>query len=161
MTGMNLDTAIRYFSKFINDSWLNVMPLLKERDYTSNESSIGDWLQSNWEILVERKILKVDQYLEVYGEGADFNGTSSRITDVNALPNFSIKVIERSGGQVIDLLNDEYVSMHNTSFVELVSFKDGFYFREPGFEYALLEDDLGIERVVSIDDVKFELKKIE
>ncbi len=161
MIEMNLDTAIRVFAKFINDAWFTVMPLVKDRNYTSDESSISDWLQSNWEILVERKILEINQYLEIYGEGADFNGASSRITDIDALPNFSIKVNQSSKEQIFDLLNDEYVSIGNADFVELVSFKDNFYFKEPNFDYVLLGDDIGMERVVSIDDIKFELEKVE
>lgn len=44
---MNLDTAIRLFAKFINESWETVIPLLEDRGYTPDESSIADWLQSN------------------------------------------------------------------------------------------------------------------
>lgn len=158
MKEVDIDIAIRHFAEFMNESWASVMPLLEDRSYTTNESSIADWLQLNWEILVERKVLKLNQYLEVYGEGADFNGASSRITDVSALPNYAVKV--RFGKEVYDFLNDESVFITNSDFIEFVSFKDGFYQREPNFEFVLLEDNSGLERVVPIEEVKFDLEEI-
>lgn len=152
---------MRYFVRFINESWDTVIPLLEGRDYTTDESSIADWLQLNWEILVERKVLKINQYLDVYGEGADFNGASSRITDVSVLPNFSIKIKGRAEREVSDLLNDEQILISNGKFIELVTFKDGFYKKEPKFDYVLLEDDIGVERVVPIEDIEFKLEKIK
>ena len=77
--GVDLNQIIRMFSMFLNNSWNIVIPLLRNRSYTTDESSINDWIQSNWEILVERKILEINNDLEVYGSGADFNEESSRI----------------------------------------------------------------------------------
>ena len=68
---MEIDKAIRIFSDFLNSSSEIVTPLLIDRHYTSDESSIGDWLQANWEILVEKKVLKQNEYLEIYSDGAD------------------------------------------------------------------------------------------
>lgn len=161
MREMDLNMAIRYFAKFINESWDSVIPLLENRSYATNESSIADWLQANWEILVERKVLKVNQYLDVYAEGADLNGSSSRITDLDALPNYIVKVQSRLGGEILDFLNNDKILITDADFLELVSFKDGFYRKEPKFEFVLLQDDIGIERVVLIEEVKFELQKIK
>lgn len=161
MKEVNLDMAVRYFAKFVNDSWASVMPLLEDRSYTTNESSIADWLQANWEILVERKVLELNQYLDIYAEGADFNGSSSRITDTNAWSNYAVKVKGRFGNEIPDLLNDEQVLITDSDFLELVSFKDGFYHKKPKFEFVLLEDNIGIERVVPIEEVKFELQEIK
>ena len=160
MEKVNLNTAIKSFAQFINKSWDTILPLLENRSYTSDESSIYDWLQANWEILVERKVLAINQYLDVYGQGADFNGSSSRITVPNAMPNFSIKIKGGSDSKVYDLLNDEKVSLNEAVFLELVSFKDGFYRKEPQFDYVLLEDDIGVERVVSINELDFDLIEI-
>ncbi|GAB5539565.1 MAG: hypothetical protein Salg2KO_16680 [Salibacteraceae bacterium] len=158
----SLDNAVRSFAKFLNASWEIVIPLLENRSYTVNESSISDWIQSNWEILVERKVLEVNEYLDVYGVGADFNGSSSRITDPDALPSFSVKVWSRpTGSEVLDILNDEEISINNGDFVEFVSFQDDFYQREPKFDYVLLEDESGRERVVLLSDVEFKLEEIE
>ncbi len=110
---MKIDEAIRIFSKFLNSSWDIVTPLLLEREYTSNIGSINDWFQANWEILVERKVLDVTGYLDIYGEGADCYGASSRMTDIDAIPTFTIKVV-LANDAVKDLLNNEILA--NTEF---------------------------------------------
>ena len=157
---MEIDKAIRIFVNFLNSSWSIVSPLLINRDYTTNEDSINDWLQANWELLVERKVLKLNEYLEVYGDEADFNGDSSRITDPEALPNFKVVTKSRDGDKVLDILNNEQVSLGNITFEKLVGFKNGFYILEPEFKYVLVtDDDLGLERVFEMDQISFELER--
>jgi hypothetical protein len=158
---MNVDNAIRLFANFLNGSWTSTTQLLTNRSYTSNEDSINDWLQANWEILIERKILKIDQYLEFYGEGADFNGASSRITDPTSSPTYKIQVLPKNGSSVYDFLNEEETASLSLNFEKLGGFRDGFYVLEPEFNFVLLTDqNLSIERVVSLIDVKFELVKL-
>lgn len=158
---MELDTAIRLFVDFLNSSWDIVSQLLSNRYDTSDENSIDDWLQANWELLVERKVLKVNEYLEIYGSGADYNGSSSRIIDPEALANFRVDIKTKKGHETFDLLNNEQVELQNMTFENFVGFKNGFYIQEPPFKYALITDDrLGIERVVAINDLQFELGKI-
>jgi len=158
---MTTDNAIRIFSEFLNSTWTIVNQLLIDRNYTSNEDSINDWLQSNWEFLVERKILKLNDYLEVYGDGADFNGASSRITDPNAVANFKIKAIPKNNKPVYDVLNEEEITLVNTSFNKLIGFTNGFYIMEPEFNFVLLNDkNTSTERVVRLNDIEFELEKL-
>ncbi len=155
---MNIDNAIRLFSDFLTASWENVIPLLLDRPYTTNESSINDWLQVNWEFLVERKVLPINKYLEIYGEGADFYGESSRITDIHSLPNYSIKVVLCYNNQT-DVLNNINVYSNNFIFEKLVGFENGFYIDNPPFNHVLVHDiNIDIDRVFSIDKVKFELQ---
>lgn len=154
-----VDTTVRQFAEFINNSWYSTIFLLKDRTYASDEDSISDWLQVNWELLVERRLLGVKQYLEVYGEGADFYGSSSRITDHNFLPTHAIK-LQLKNERTLDLLNDEEFNSDDMTFEKFVSFKDGFYHVEPDFKYVLLNDD-SIERVVGIGDVEFKLQSLD
>jgi hypothetical protein len=158
---MEIDKAIRTFTGFLNSSWDIVYQLLLNRDYTTNESSINDWLQANWELLVERKVLKVNEYLEVYGDEADFNGDSSRITDPEALPNFRVIVKIKNDNPILDVLNNEQVRFENATFDKIVGFENGFYTIGKKFEYVLIIDPVsGLERVVAIDDVEFGLKEL-
>mgnify|MGYP000932168565 CR=1 FL=1 len=158
---MEIDKAIKTFIDFLNSSWIIVSQLLLNRDYTSNENSINDWLQANWELLVERKVLKVNEYLEVYGEGADYNGASSRIVDPEALPNFKVIVKIKNGNSILDVLNNEQVRFENATFDKIVGFKNGFYTLEPEFKYVLITDDnLGLERVVALGDIEFGLERL-
>lgn len=158
---MSIDKAIRAFADFLNNSWIIVSQLLLDRDYTSNQDSINDWLQANWELLVERKVLKVNEYLEVYGDGADYNGASSRIADPEALPNFKVIVKTKNGNNILDVLNNEQIRFEHSTFDKIVGFKNGFYTLEPEFKYVLITDDnLGLERVVAIGDIEFGLERL-
>ena len=152
---VTLDSAIKSFAKFLNSSWDIVLPLLLNGSYTLDESSIGDWMQANWELLVERKLLAHNEYIEIYGAGADFNGASSRITDPEALPNFRISINSKNS-TVYDYLSKKEITLQNCVFNELVSFKNDFYKTEPNFEYVLL-DEKNIERVLKLSDITFKL----
>ena len=155
---MNIDKAIRIFADFLNKSWITVFPLLHDRSYTSDESSKSDWLQANWEMLVERKILQLNEHLEVYGEGADFNGENSRVTDIKAVPTHSVKILINNEN---DILNNLEVKDAEFIFDRLVGFKDGFYTDCAPFDFVLVQDeDAGIERVFLLDNIKFELQLI-
>jgi len=156
---MEINQAVRIFSSFLNASWDIVMPLLLSREYTSDDSSIGDWLQANWEMLVEKKILKQDEYLEIYSDGADYNGASSRMNDIEALPTHTLTAFPNS--KAVDVLNNEIISSKEAfEFDRLVGFQNGFYINQPPFNYALLNDSSGVERVLSLDEITFKLQRI-
>ncbi|EAY29085.1 hypothetical protein [Microscilla marina] len=42
-----------------------------------------------------------------------------------------------------------------------VSFQEGGYHRAPNFDQALPEDEIGVERAIALDDVRFELAQLE
>lgn len=155
---MDIDKTIRIFSSFLNKSWDVVIPLLSDRSYTTDESSKNDWLQSNWEVLVERKVLQLNEYLEAYGDGADFYGLSCRITDIESLPTHFIKVLVNKG---IDILNNLESENSEYTFERLVGFENGFYTDIPPFDFVLVQDEnIGIERVFLLDEVEFELQHV-
>ena len=157
---MNITYAIRLFSSFLNATFNIVHPLIEERSYTSDEESINDWLQSNWELLIEKKILGKDEYFEVYGNGADFYGASSRITDMEALPTHKIVVKKGRYSIAKDVLNDETIQLdNNLIFDRLVGFEDGFYVIKSEFNHVLLNDQIhDKERVISLEGVEFEIQ---
>ena len=155
---MDIDKAIRIFSDFLNKSWNIIIPLLSDRSYTTDESSRSDWLQSNWELLVERKVLQLNEYFEVYGDGADFNGESSRITDIASNATHSVKVLVNKGN---DILNSSEVENAKFTFERLVGFRDGFYTNIPPFDFVLVHDEeTSIERVFLLNQIKFEIQSI-
>jgi hypothetical protein len=118
-----MDEIIRSFIRFVNSSYAEVELLLKARGYTSDEQSMYDWCQANWEILVERKVLGINEHLEVYGAGADLYGQSSRITDISALPTHRIKVIGKTRNTVTDMLNNCSIDLDDYNFEEFVGWK--------------------------------------
>jgi hypothetical protein len=151
----DVDKIIRIFVDFLNASWNIVDPLTSGREYSSDEASRNDWLQANWEILIERKILPLNSYLDVYGEGADFNGQSSRITDPACVSSHYISILVSKS---VDLLNDQMIIDDRYILDEFVSFSGGFYKVCSPFKHVLIYDkQTRCERVFAISDVKFEL----
>jgi len=158
---MDINGAIRAFGGFLDSSWRAAAVLLPDRDYASDESVRNDWLQANWELLVERKVLPVNKYLEVYGDGADYNGASSRMTDPNALPDFRVIVRSKNSKTIVDWLNKEQIIMATANFEKLTGFENGFYVTAPPFNYVLVTDRASdMERVFALEDIRFELEKI-
>lgn len=150
---IKINEAIHIFSDFLNSTWHIVKPLLSDRSYTTAEDAENDWLQANWELLIERKVLSLNSYLEVYGSGGDYNGESSRITDFKALPTYRVDVLVKQGN---DLLNKIQIKNQKFHFDRLVGYKDGFYINDRPFNYVLAYDpETLIERVFPLDDVTF------
>lgn len=64
-----------------------------------------DWLQANWESVVEAAIASERNiFLEVYGEGADCNGASSRVCFPSALATHQIVCIPK-GKAALDVMS--------------------------------------------------------
>ncbi|WP_198674161.1 hypothetical protein [Chitinophaga alhagiae] len=111
-----------------------------------------------WEILVERKVLQLNEYLEVYGEGADFNDASSRITDIGSVPTHSKKGLINNSK---DILNNLEIENVRYDFERLIGFDNGFYANIPPFNFALVQDeDMEVERVFLLEEIRFELQVI-
>ena len=155
---MEINQAIRIFASFLNVSWDIVIPLLSNRAYTTDQSSIGDWLQSNWEMLVERKVLNINEYLEIYSDGADYNRGSSRMNDIESMPTHTLRIF--IDDDAIDILSNEIIRRKSEFvFERLVGFQNGFYVDVAPFNYALALDG-ETERLFKLENVKFELIKI-
>jgi hypothetical protein len=159
MIELNIDRAIRDFAKFIDISWAHVVTLIPQDSLISQTQFIDDWLQANWEMLVENRILEPNDYLEVYGFGADFQGSSSRVSSIKALPNCSVTIWRPEEPKNLDLLTDRLVHIENLEFRELTSFKDGYHAKEPPFDCALFEDIHQNEFLFSLSNISFILKK--
>ncbi|WP_340064256.1 hypothetical protein [Ascidiimonas aurantiaca] len=157
---MSIDDSIKSFATFLNSSWSSAILFLKDNEEIKYSENLNNWFQANWELLVEQKVLNSRYHLEVYGYGADFYGASSRITDIESLPDFQIVVNQKSDSSVLDVLNDEKIKIVNANFIHLVSFKNEFYYLEPNFEYVLIEHPKGKERVVSVNDIEFNIIKL-
>jgi hypothetical protein len=75
----NISNVIIQFSIFLNASWAHVSPFFN--DSKEINENISNWLQANWEILVESAVCKSGEFLDLYGDGADFDESeSSRVT---------------------------------------------------------------------------------
>jgi hypothetical protein len=54
---------VRKYQAFLNSSWPYLDNLMKYHDWDNDVSLIDDYVQSNWEILIEREILGKNRYL--------------------------------------------------------------------------------------------------
>ena len=118
-----------------------------------------DWLQANWELIVERQLGSSDTYLEVYGDGADCNDTSSRVLFPNENATHNLILKPKNKDNVYDILGEIYIDNKDNDiiFQKFVTIKeDGWYYEEPPFDMveALYRDEIII---VNFDAVNVEL----
>jgi hypothetical protein len=121
----------------------------------------NDWLQANWEILVENTVLPSGEYLEVYGVGADVNDDSSRVCFPDKLPTHRIYCMSPNDAPVIDLLSQQLKHITRTmTFFGFVSWDQGYFRVSSPFDHVLLENG-GDRIVVRISDVFFDVEAIK
>ena len=95
---------LKIFSELLVAYWENLESLSK---YDTTESLKIDWLQANWELIVEGLLDGKNLVLEPYGDGADCNGASSRVLYPDRLPTHRLICKSSSGGLIFDFLNDQ------------------------------------------------------
>lgn len=155
MEKLNVTKEVLSFCRFINCSWDIV-----KGEFGENNDLLSDWLQGNWELLVETAIfsrLKEYFFLEIYGEGADLYRDSSRVTFPEKSPNAEVLIKLRD--KVTDYLSEDKIESDMLlPWDELVAMNSNFYERGVPFEYVLFSLQ-GVDSVVSVKDVDFFLVK--
>jgi hypothetical protein len=155
MSERMIDDVVRAFSKVIAAAWQHALPVATA---SSNPNFINDWLQANWEMLVEG-VLPRGTYLEVYGEGADVNSGSSRVSAPDAHATAAIVVRAPAGLQsVCERLTGEGVVIPSEGFAveEMVTLDGSWYARRAPFDCVLVET-ASVPLVFSLHDVVFGL----
>lgn len=154
-----VDSLVESFRGILISSF----PLVHRLEESAGIDSLGaDWLQANWELLVEGPLSKqigTPFCLEVYGDGADANGASSRILAPASLATHKIVCIPRKRSPIRDYLNEVPVDAPPSGFPleKLVSLgSDGWYYETPPFDAALVLD-ADREMVFSLKDIEFAL----
>lgn len=62
-TPIDITDYIISFRNFLNSSWPYLDALMENHDWDKDGNFIDDWVQANWELLIEREILGKDKYL--------------------------------------------------------------------------------------------------
>ena len=152
---IQIDKAVRRFREFLNSSWAAVSASEMEQDV------FGDWLQANWEILVEWRVCDSGrQFLEVYGEGADCNDPSSRVWLPDARATHRIVCVPKQNRSVVDRLSGKEVSAEQLLLDRFVSWDGHQYAEEPPFEFVLVEQhSAGKELLLHHEEVDFEVAR--
>lgn len=134
----DITNHIMLFREFLNISWDHVIyKIMDEHDWDDDGNFIYNWMQINWELLVERELLGKSFNL------SQFSSThlSDNILHPNVKPDFM--VVGKSSRDLIDIRSGKEISKNQT--LRLFTFKThtyeskGFAFGPP-FEVAGLID---------------------
>jgi hypothetical protein len=137
---MNINTVMNNFSEFLNSSWAFI-DVFHKPDEIINET-MDDWLQANWEILVERKVCNPNEFLEVYGDGADCNGTNSRVTYFDKLPTHVVKVRQKNNS-LFEYYSGEYIDQSDNSYIfkQFIGKREAKFSINPPFDFVEVLND--------------------
>ncbi len=150
----NVDTIVRRYAEFLNACWNTVSPIFAD-DKTG--SLKDDWLQGNWELLVEGQLGNPKVILQVYGNGADCNGKSSRVLYPEQEETHEIICKSIKNVRIYDEFNrvDITPTPCELKFDRFVNVsKEGWYYEESPFDKALCFQN-GTERIINIRDIEF------
>ena len=156
-----LSSAITSFVSVLNAGHSVFAPHLSD-PAGEGVTRYGDWAQANWEFLVESALSWEEAvYLEVYGDGADCNGASSRVWCPDAVPTHQVRCFPVDGVPLIDLLSGESRVYGDgvplDRFVSITS--SGWYDLAPPLDHVLVVED-GVERVFQASRVRFALSDL-
>ena len=151
---MNVNEVVLGFRRFLNESMPSIIDLTAQSD---GQASLGDWMQANWELLVEANVLNTNsgEYLDIYGEGADCSASSSRVWQPEALPTHKIICRSKDGRSIYDILTGDQISQTELDFDQFVSWNGEKYGEKPPFDFVLLNNEKDI-LVVNLDELVFD-----
>ena len=159
---MTVDEIVRKFQQFLEASWPSVesmLPLTLE-----GENLRFDWLQANWEILVEAVILPGGtSFLQFYGGGARCNDISLRVWNPAAEATHRICCVPKDGNEVTDLVTGRSIEPQDMDFFGFGTPKRKRYqiLLHPPFNVVVLNDSEGIDFIVRLEDVRFEMQALD
>ncbi|NQY34800.1 MAG: hypothetical protein HRT37_07525 [Alteromonadaceae bacterium] len=135
---MSLDDVLSDFRKFLLLNFELMSEILSGDD--DIQELLDDWLQANWEVIVESRLRYfklIDGFIDIYGVGADCNGSSSRVSLPDKSPISAIQI------------KPNYI-LH--SFGTL---SNGFFVQEPPFDYVKGENANTDDLILPLHQVTF------
>lgn len=147
------------FNNLLTSYW-GCLSKLIEND--SSGSLKDDWLQANWELIVEGQLGDKSIVLEPYGNGADCNGLSSRVLYPDRQSTHKLICSVSSSQHVYDFLNGESldITICDITFDHFVTIaNDGWYYEVPPFD-KILGEYKGAAVVVDFNNVDIILKPL-
>ena len=151
---------ILQFCDFLNLCWTSMRQFIPPSNSIINQQE-GDWLQANWEILLENSICAPGQFLKIYADGADCYEDYSRITYYNkAATHKIIGVLDRD--PIYDYYNQEVIeTLSGYSFHQFVGAEQNERNSKMAFLFSEFEHDK-LDKVVWIkkEEVQYFLAPI-
>ncbi len=157
---MSVDEIVRNFQQFLEASWQSVKSILP---LTGGEDLRWDWLQANWEILVEA-VIHPDgaSFLEIYGEGAECNEASNRVWKPHAEATHRVCCVPKDGSEVTDLVTGRSIEPQDLDFFGFGNpDREQRLILHPPFNVVVLSDSEGIDFIVRLEDVRFEIQALD
>ncbi len=159
MKGIGL--FISGFISFLNKSIPVIDEICSHLDEIEGEEFVNNWLQANWELIVEAQVTVNECYLEVYGDGADLYGGSSRILFKDKLPTHQVLVLNKKGNTMhLDKISNTLINTANTVFHSFVNFENGKFCLKTPLNSVLLEGENGIV-LIDLNEVDFFVSKLD
>ncbi len=160
---MNVNITIANFISFLNagyPAWRRAAEVASERDREFLDEAFNDWAQANWELLVERTLCGIGEFLEIYAAGSDYEAQSySRVFFHDALPTHEIVCQAAEQRVAVDLLSEQAFDPERCSFDRFVCYQESWYANAPPFDHVLLES--GNSRFVTpVSAVTFLLRPV-
>ncbi len=157
--------VIRLFAAALDGAWPAASALLESTDHARDNNLLGDWFQSMWEMLVEASFggVKDPVFLEIYGDGADCNGATSRVYQPTAIATHAIHCFDPQSDRITDQLMQTPVEVpaEGLPVDRLVSLDgSGWYADRPPFDHVLVLQH-GNPAVFRLDGLEFRLAPIE
>ena len=110
---MNITEIILDFQRFILSNWPKLRDHMEMLDWDESPYFLEEWLQENWEILVEKKVVKSGDFLRPIGyEGKP----SCRIKHPNSQATYQIEACSKLDKKCYIFLNFVSVSKKKISF---------------------------------------------
>lgn len=127
----NVTSQILKFRDFLIHSWGDLDNLMSNHDWDDDGGFIEEWLQVNWEFLVERELLETKGFLKSY------TYDNFRITHPNAVPTHEIICKAKRNKPLIDDRTQQVISTDiKLGFGGLEKKLDLGYGRYPPFDYV-------------------------
>lgn len=155
---INITEEILYFTDFLDRNWnhfIEKLQTFKYRDEWQREDLLNDWLQFNWEILLESSVCKDSEFLTGYGLGSECNLDSDRVRYPNKKATHTIKCTGKLGDTVFDSLAKRSISIVNLEFFKFTSLNKSSYSDVPPFDSVLMQDDYGEYYSFQLKDIDF------
>jgi len=144
---IDVTNKVILFRSFLNNTWKILDIFFSDIEYKI--TARNDFIQGNWELLLETSL---DVFLPPFGEGADINGISPRITYPDKEPTHVI---------CCKLKNESSLCLHSGNIVNDLS---GYYLEEivnydfeikPPFDFVKLINNKQDRIVIPFNDVIF------
>jgi hypothetical protein len=156
---INVTGRILNFRKFLIDVWGDLDTLMEDHDWDEDGCFIDEWLQTNWEFLVERQLLKKKGVLSPFG----MIYTDTILPGKGLKPTHEIVCVPKINVSLVDERTKKNIAdKSRLVFQVFLRNMDGSFGLYPPFDYAVVfSEDRKHRYLVPVKDVEFFLDQAQ